>query len=917
MDDKFYTAKQVRNRHFLAGVSCAALVIACMLSTEVMAGTYTASSRAELDGAITAANADPDPNATIQLTGNIVFAGASSLVVPTKPITIDTQGFTLSGADGSGAAAGTGIALLGSGVGRVYTLVGTFKGGNADLGSGGSGIRITQGASVTNDGVIQGGNSLGGSGGLGLELGGPGGVPSLVNNGTIRGGNGALANGNGIFVRRGTIINTGTIEGGTGASAIVTNSTASLNVINSGTIRAGAGQANAILLTQGGANGITLELQAGSVIDGNVVGNSTVTNDILRLGGTGTDSFDVSTIGPQYQNFDTFQKTGNGTWALTGTGTATTNWDIQAGTLAIGNGGTSGSVLGSLALNGGTLEFNRSDVVTFDNVITGTGNVVQSGSGRTILNGDYTYSGLTSIVAGTLAINGSITTPVSVATAGTLGGIGTIFGDVTNTGKVAPGNSIGTLTVAGNYVGNGGLLEIETELGGDASPTDRLVVTGDTSGSTDVRVINVGGTGAQTVEGIKIIDIGGASNGAFSLLGDYVIGGQQAVVAGAYGYTLQKNGVSTPSDGDWYLRSALTSPTEPGEPGKPGGPLYQPGVPIYEAYAQVLQSLNGVSTLQQRVGNRYWAGAGNGALAQGDGPGTVEAAPLPSEGGDIVTDARGIWARIEGAHGKFEPRTSTSGADYDIDTWELESGIDGQFYESNAGKLIGSLTAHYGHASADISSFFGNGSIDTDGYGLGGTLTWYGQNGFYVDGQAQATWYDSDLTSSTLGTSLADGNNDFGYAFSLETGKRFNLNQNWTLTPQAQLAYSNVDIDSFTDPFGADVSFGSGDSLKGRIGLSADYQNAWEDGAGKLTRTNLYGIANLYYEFLDGNETDVSGVNFATANDRTWGGIGAGGSYNWNDDKYSLYSEVSINTSLSNFADSYSLNGTAGFRVKF
>jgi outer membrane autotransporter protein len=69
-----------------------------------------------------------------------------------------------------------------------------------------------------------------------------------------------------------------------------------------------------------------------------------------------------------------------------------------------------------------------------------------------------------------------------------------------------------------------------------------------------VRVINVGGGGAQTVEGIKIIDVGGASNGAFSLLGDYVIQGQQAVVGGAYAYTLQKNGVSTPTDGDWYLR---------------------------------------------------------------------------------------------------------------------------------------------------------------------------------------------------------------------------------------------------------------------------------------------------------------------------------------------------------------------------
>jgi outer membrane autotransporter protein len=76
------------------------------------------------------------------------------------------------------------------------------------------------------------------------------------------------------------------------------------------------------------------------------------------------------------------------------------------------------------------------------------------------------------------------------------------------------------------------------------------VVTGDTSGSSNVKVINTGGTGAATVEGIKIVDIGGASNGTFSLLGDYVINGEQAVVAGAYGYTLHKNGVSTPSDGD-------------------------------------------------------------------------------------------------------------------------------------------------------------------------------------------------------------------------------------------------------------------------------------------------------------------------------------------------------------------------------
>ena len=68
--------------------------------------------------------------------------------------------------------------------------------------------------------------------------------------------------------------------------------------------------------------------------------------------------------------------------------------------------------------------------------------------------------------------------------------------------------------------------------------TDRLVVAGGTSGDTSVTVTNVGGTGAPTVEGIKIIDVGGASEGQFTLVGDYEIAGQQAVVGDAYAYTL-------------------------------------------------------------------------------------------------------------------------------------------------------------------------------------------------------------------------------------------------------------------------------------------------------------------------------------------------------------------------------------------
>ncbi len=98
-----------------------------------------------------------------------------------------------------------------------------------------------------------------------------------------------------------------------------------------------------------------------------------------------------------------------------------------------------------------------------------------------------------------------------------------------------------------------------------ASATDLVQIGGNTSGGTDVVVTNIGGTGAPTVEGIKVIDVAGTSNGTFSLVGDYVIAGQQAIVAGAYGYTLWKNGVANPADGDWYLRSQL-APVRSGQP---------------------------------------------------------------------------------------------------------------------------------------------------------------------------------------------------------------------------------------------------------------------------------------------------------------------------------------------------------------
>jgi fibronectin-binding autotransporter adhesin len=740
------------------------------------------------------------------------------------------------GSGGAGIGTGDAVIIINQDAATITGGAGAAAGTNNGAGEGGAGV-IASGL-LDNSGTISGGaggagdNAPAGTGGVGVS----GSALTILNGGAIAGGNGgapflglnAAGGGAGIDGANLAIINTGTISGGDGGGGFPTSpdggagiSGSDLTVVNAGTISGGvgglAGTPSAAIDFTGGVN--RLELRTGYIFNGAIVANGVL--DTLALGGTNDDdTFDATQLlaGQRFQNFEQFEKLGSGTWTLEGDGSAFTGQtNVAAGTLLVG--ATSGS-----AALGGTLD---------------------------VLSG------------------------------GTLGGFGTVGTTTLRSGGViAPGGSIGKLTVNGDFIGQGGIIEIETVLGDDSSSTDLLVVTGDTSGSADVRVTNRGGAGAATNEGIKIIDVGGVSGASFTLLGDYVLAGEQAVVIGAYGYTLHQNGISTPTDGDWYLRSQLIGSIDPTDP------VYQPGAPIYETYGSVLQGLNGVSTLQQRVG-----------------------------GGAV--DGNGIRTRIEGSHSLLEPSVSTTGSSYELNTYKLETGIEGKLFEGDAGRLVGGLTAHYGQASADISSPFGVGSISTQGYGLGGTLTWYGVNGFYVDGQAKANWYDSSLTSRTLGTALVDGNNGFGYTVSAETGQVIALNENWSLTPQAQLVYSSVDFDSFTDPFGTDVSLGSSESLKGRLGLAANYQNEWQDDAGKTSRTNLYGAVNLYHEFLDGTSTEVAGVNFASEDDRSWGGLGIGGSYSWNDDQYSLNGEVSVNTGLTNFASSYSLNATAGFKVRF
>ncbi|WP_159977930.1 MULTISPECIES: autotransporter domain-containing protein [unclassified Novosphingobium] len=137
-----------------------------------------------------------------------------------------------------------------------------------------------------------------------------------------------------------------------------------------------------------------------------VIGNAiTVSGDPTIDVATGIAATVAGTIADGNEPGD-IVKTGGGTLIFTGNNTYSAGTTISGGTLQLGNGGTSGAIVGNV-LNNAELAFNRSDVVTFASTISGTGAVAQTGTGTTTFTGVNTYSGGTTISEGTLI--GSVT----------------------------------------------------------------------------------------------------------------------------------------------------------------------------------------------------------------------------------------------------------------------------------------------------------------------------------------------------------------------------------------------------------------------------------------------------------------------------------------------------------------------------
>ncbi|EBV5720486.1 hypothetical protein CC701_13075 [Salmonella enterica subsp. enterica serovar Monschaui] len=512
--------------------------------------------------------------------------------------------------------------------------------------------------------------------------------------------------------------------------------------------------------------------------------------------------------------------------------------------------------------------------------------LIKRGAGTLILGAQNTYSGDTDVQEGVLWLAETATIgsagsaqAVNIAANAAFGGHNatvnghvnnqgslyfvdtfTVNGDVVNSSAMISGSDQpnNTLTIAGNYTGNDGHLYLNTQLGDDSSPTDKLIVTGDTAGSTTLHITNVNGLGAQTVNGIEVIEVGGQSDGDFTLYKGHVD-------INAWTYTLKQDG------GDWYLRSESDDvPDDGGEvtPPDDGGEVTPP-----DDGGEVTPPDDGGEVTPPDDGGEVTPPDDDGEVTPPDDGGDITPPDdggdiTPPDGGDVTPvapqyradigvylgnqwmarnlqmqtlyDREGsqyrsadgsIWMRFKA--GKAESQAVNGNVDIDSDYSQFQLGGDILTWSDGAqsvtvglmGSYINASTDSTGNRGADGSQFSANGSVD--GYNLGLYATWFADaqshRGAYIDSWYQYGAYNNSVDNDGLSASRYDS---AAHAVSLETGYRYDIalsNRNTvSLTPQAQVTWQRYSADTVIDDGGTRISGQNDDSWTTRLGVRVD-----------------------------------------------------------------------------------------------
>lgn len=394
-------------------------------------------------------------------------------------------------------------------------------------------------------------------------------------------------------------------------------------------------------------------------------------------------------------------------------------------------------------------------------------------------------------------------------------------GTVTWSGAAA-GN---ILTVAGNYHGDNGLLKLNTVLGDDNSVSDKLVVQGDTSGTTRVAVANAGGSGAKTINGIEVIHVDGVSDG------DFVQAGR--IVAGSYEYALRRGEGAQYSH--WYLMNAAESPEQP----VPEQPTLRPESGSYIANLAAANTMFN-TRLHDRLGDTQY---------------------IDMLTGELKTTS--LWMRNVGGHTRF--KDSSGQLSTQSNRYVLQLGGDlAQWSTDGLDRWHLGLMAGYGNnqsnTRSDVSRYHSRGQVT--GYSVGLYGTWYANDehktGTYLDSWILYNWFNNKVYGQGLANEKYDSDGitasvEGGYSFLM--GERSDGRSTYWLQPKAQLTWMGVKADTHTEANGTRVE-GKGDgNLQTRLGMKAFIKghSAADEGKGRefqpfveanwIYNTRSYGVA--------------------------------------------------------------------------
>ncbi len=548
---------------------------------------------------------------------------------------------------------------------------------------------------------------------------------------------------------------------------------------------------------------------------------------------------------------------------------------------------------GSITLAGATI--NAADARAFyasgqNSVLTGnaaqytvTGNILSSSDGAidlSMTNGStFTGQSLFGATPGTtnLTISGANSiwnmTGDSTLTDLTLDGATLKYSDTSGSPMVPK-----TLTVTGNYTGNNGTLVLNSVLGDDSSLTDKLVVNGDTAGHTNVAINNLGGQGAQTIQGIEIVQVDGNSAGTFSNSG--------RIVAGAFDYSVRSGASIAGADAkNWYLVSDITPPiVVPPTPGEDITPVYRPEAGSYMANMAAASKLFNLR-LEDREGR---------------------------------AENSSMWLRQQGNRTKF--RDSSGQIKTATNTYVIQGGGEvAQTQFSNTDRLGLGLMLGYGKSDSESGNSHSgyNSKGKVDGYSGGVYATWYQDantlNGLYVDSWVQYSMLNGEVDGDRLSGESYDMN---GFSASVESGYRMPVyqgeNGNVFVTPQAQITWNGIKADDHTEANGTRVTSEGNNNVQTRLGvkLSRDGVNDIDKGSDKLF--TVYTEVNWLHNTEQAGAT-MDGVSIKQSGNTNVGElkVGAEGRLNQH---LNLWSNVAQQMGDNGYSDTAV---TLGFKYKF